>query len=163
MNPLATSAIVLAFLVAGASFGFLLRAVLPPHHLSEQSKDTIKLAVGLVGTMVALILGLLVASAKSFFDAQSAELTQMAAQVVCSIALWRTMDRQRRERGIYCAPAHSAFSNDNGHKLLRIRLRWIRHRLARKPSPKRLWSYRRRTTCSAPCARMRSAQFTISD
>jgi hypothetical protein len=66
MNPLATSAIVLAFLVAGASFGFLLRAVLPPHHLSEQSKDTIKLAVGLVVTMVALILGLLVASAKSF-------------------------------------------------------------------------------------------------
>jgi hypothetical protein len=82
MNPLATSAIVLAFLVAGASCGFLLRAVLPPHHLSEQSKDTIKLAVGLVGTMVALILGLLVASAKSFFDTQSAELTQMAAQVV---------------------------------------------------------------------------------
>jgi hypothetical protein len=82
MSPLATSSIVFACLVAGTSSGLLLRTVLPPHQLSEQSKDTIKLTAGLIGTMVALILGLLVASAKSFFDTQSAEMAQMAAQVV---------------------------------------------------------------------------------
>jgi hypothetical protein len=82
MNPLATSSIVFACLVVGTSSGLLLRTVLPPHHLSEQSKDTIKLTAGLIGTMVALILGLLVASGKSFFDTQSAELAQSAAQVV---------------------------------------------------------------------------------
>jgi hypothetical protein len=82
MNPLAASSIVFACLVVGTSSGLLLRTVLPPHHLSEQSRDTIKLTAGLIGTMVALILGLLIASAKSFFDTQSAELAQMAAQVV---------------------------------------------------------------------------------
>ena len=82
MSPLAASSIVFACLVVGTLSGLLLRTVLPSHHLSEQSKDTIKLTAGLIGTMVALILGLLVASAKSFFDTQSAELTQMAAQVV---------------------------------------------------------------------------------
>ncbi len=82
MNPVATSIIVFACLVAGTSSGLLLRTVLPPQHLSEQSKDTIKLTAGLIGTMVALILGLLIASAKSFFDTQSAELAQSAAQVV---------------------------------------------------------------------------------
>jgi len=82
MNPLAASSIVFACLVVGTLSGLQLRTVLPSHHLSEQSKDTIKLTAGLIGTMVALILGLLVASAKSFFDTQSAELTQMAAQVV---------------------------------------------------------------------------------
>ncbi|HEY6347562.1 MAG TPA: hypothetical protein VIY49_39230 [Bryobacteraceae bacterium] len=82
MNPPATSSIVFACLVVGTSSGLLLRTVLPPHHLSEQSKDTIKLTAGLIGTMVALILGLLVASAKTFFDTQSAELAQSAAQVV---------------------------------------------------------------------------------
>jgi len=52
---------------------------LPDHHLSAESKEVVKLGMGLVGTMAALILGLLVASAKSSFDAQSSELTQASA------------------------------------------------------------------------------------
>src|SRR5215471_4193461 len=62
--------------------GMWLRGVLPQHHLNDETKDLIKLGVGLVGTMAALLLGLLVASAKSSYDTRSSELTQMAASAV---------------------------------------------------------------------------------
>jgi hypothetical protein len=39
-----------------------LRGVLPRRHLDDETKDLLKLGVGLVGTMAALLLGLLVAS-----------------------------------------------------------------------------------------------------
>jgi hypothetical protein len=59
-----------------------LRSVLPKHHLEPETKDVVKLGMGLVGTMAALILGLLVASAKGNHDAQSAELTQASANIL---------------------------------------------------------------------------------
>ncbi len=60
----------------------LLRAQLPQSHLGPESKDVIKLAMGLAGTLIALVLGLLIWSAKSFHDTQTAELTQLFAQLV---------------------------------------------------------------------------------
>ena len=62
--------------------GILLSRALPEHHLSANSKDVVRIGMGLVSTMAALVLGLLVSSAKSFYDAQSSELTQMSATVV---------------------------------------------------------------------------------
>src|SRR6266581_7967194 len=82
MNPIATSLIVFACVFGGAVCGILLNRALPPTHLSADSKDVVKMGMGLVATMAALVLGLLVSSAKSFYDAQSAELTQMSASVV---------------------------------------------------------------------------------
>jgi hypothetical protein len=73
--------IVLACVFGGALLGIFLHAVLPQHHLSNETKDIVKLGMGLVGTMAALVLGLLVASAKGSYDAQSAELTQLSANV----------------------------------------------------------------------------------
>jgi len=58
-----------------------LRALLPEHHLSQDSKDVVKLGMGLIGTIAALVLGLLVASAKSSFDSQKNLLAQMAANI----------------------------------------------------------------------------------
>jgi hypothetical protein len=54
--------------------------VLPQTHLSADTRDTVKLAMGLVATMTALILGLLVASAKGSYDAQRSQVIQMAAK-----------------------------------------------------------------------------------
>jgi hypothetical protein len=62
--------------------GLWLRGVLPERHLDGDTKDLIKLGVGLIGTMAALLLGLLVASAKSSYDTKSGEVTQMAANVI---------------------------------------------------------------------------------
>jgi hypothetical protein len=81
MSSVTISSIVFACVFGGALLGILLHAVLPQHHLSNESKDIVKLGMGLVGTMAALVLGLLVASAKGSYDAQSAELTQMSANI----------------------------------------------------------------------------------
>jgi hypothetical protein len=59
-----------------------LRPALAQQHLSADTKDSVKLGMGLVGTMAALILGLLVAAAKSAYDAEKSEVTQMAAKIV---------------------------------------------------------------------------------
>jgi hypothetical protein len=81
MSSTIISLIVLACVFGGALFGIFLHAVLPQHHLTNETKDIVKLGMGLVGTMAALVLGLLVASAKGSYDAQSAELTQLSANI----------------------------------------------------------------------------------
>jgi len=70
------------FAFGGALLGMRIHASLPDHHLSTDTKDVVKLGIGLVGTMTALVLGLLLASAKNFYDTQSAELADMSARVV---------------------------------------------------------------------------------
>jgi hypothetical protein len=85
INPLSSAAIALlvfACLFGAALLGSLLRAVLPEHHLNAETKDSVKLTMGLVATMSALILGLLIAAAKDKYDKESAGVTQMAAKVI---------------------------------------------------------------------------------
>jgi hypothetical protein len=82
MSSLTASFLVFAVVCGGAVVGMLLRFAVPMHHLSAESKDVIKLGIGLVGTMTALVLGLLISSAKGSFDAQSTGLTQASANIV---------------------------------------------------------------------------------
>jgi hypothetical protein len=82
MSTIAIGSIVFAFLLGGTLLGIAFRGALPQHHLGADTKETVKLAMGLVATMAALVLGLLVASAKGSYDAQSTELTEMSAKVV---------------------------------------------------------------------------------
>jgi hypothetical protein len=62
--------------------GLLLRGLLPDYHLRDESKDTIKLGAGMIATVSALVLGLLVASAKNAFDTTEEEITQRAAKII---------------------------------------------------------------------------------
>ncbi len=62
--------------------GMVLHLILPEHHLASDSKDVIKLGMSLTATMSALILALLIASAKSSYDAQRNEITQMSANII---------------------------------------------------------------------------------
>jgi hypothetical protein len=82
VNPIEISAIVFGCAFGGALLGMWLRARLPAQHLTDETKDVVKLGVGLIGTMAALVLGLLVASAKSSWDQRRGELTQMAANTI---------------------------------------------------------------------------------
>jgi hypothetical protein len=82
MSSITISCIVLACIVAGALLGMLLRALLPQHHLSAETKDVVKVGMGLVGTMTALVLGLLIASAKNSFDTQRNGLAQLSANII---------------------------------------------------------------------------------
>jgi hypothetical protein len=71
-----------ACIFGGALLGMLLRTRLREHHLSAESKEVVKVGVGLIATMTALVLGLLVASAKSSFDEQKGEVAQMSANII---------------------------------------------------------------------------------
>jgi len=82
VSPIEVSTIIFCCLFGGALLGMWLGHALPERHLDAETKDLIKLGVGLIGTMAALLLGLLVASAKSAYDSRSNELTQMAANTV---------------------------------------------------------------------------------
>lgn len=82
MNPLLTSGIVLVCIFVSAVVGILLRRRLPDEHLSTDTKEVVKLVMGIVGTMTGMVLGLLVASAKSSFDGQRSGVSQLAANVV---------------------------------------------------------------------------------
>jgi hypothetical protein len=75
---------VIVFVSASGSVmaGLYLRKVLPAHHLSEESAGVVRLATGLIATMAALVLGLLISSAKGSFDTASSELVDTAAHVV---------------------------------------------------------------------------------
>jgi hypothetical protein len=82
MTPVETSSIVFAFAFGGALAGMFLGAALPENHLSPDSKSLVNLGMGVIGTIAALVLGLLVASAKASYDKQSDELTEVSANVV---------------------------------------------------------------------------------
>jgi len=82
MNPVTVSLLIF-FCVCGLGLGAMrLRSALPEHHLSADTKDTVKLAMGLVATMTALILGLMVASAKTAYDAEKSDVTTAAVRFV---------------------------------------------------------------------------------
>src|ERR1700712_3149363 len=82
MTALIISSIVLVCVFGSGMFGLLLRSSIPDHHLSDDSTAIVKLGAGLMATLAALVLGLLIASAKVSFDRLSDEFTQTAATVV---------------------------------------------------------------------------------
>ena len=82
MSPLEISAMVFACVFGGALLGLWLGGILPPHHLNDETKSVVTLGVGLIGTMAALLLGLMVAAAQSSYGARASELTEMAANTI---------------------------------------------------------------------------------
>jgi hypothetical protein len=80
MSPYTKGAIAFACVFGAALLAMRLRAALPEHHRSGETKDTVKLAMGLVATMAALVLGLLVASAKGAYDTEKSQVVQMAGK-----------------------------------------------------------------------------------
>src|SRR5947209_17011996 len=78
MNAIALSCITFACISGGALLGMFL----PGHHLSTDDKDFVRLGTGLIGTIAALVLGLLIASAKSSYDTQSTQVTHMTSNIV---------------------------------------------------------------------------------
>ncbi len=82
MSPIAISVVVFACVFCGALLGILIHFLLKNEHITPESKEAVRLAMGVIATTVALVLGLLTASAKSFYDNSNAEMTQLATDVV---------------------------------------------------------------------------------
>src|ERR1700759_351787 len=82
MTNLLISLLVFALIFGGAVAGMAVRPLLSEHHLHSDSKDVVKLTAGLVGTLTALVLGLLIASAKTTFDQKTNQVRQLTATVL---------------------------------------------------------------------------------
>ena len=83
MASLLTALLTLACLCAGTVLGSLIRSRLPDHHLRDDSRDVVKMASGMIATLVALVIGLLVSSSKSTYDQASYGVTQIGAKMNC--------------------------------------------------------------------------------
>ena len=81
MNTVTTSFFIFGLLAIAVSLGIMVRRFVPNEHVTADSKDTVKLALGLVSTTTALILGLLVSSAKGAYDTERNEVIQMAGKI----------------------------------------------------------------------------------
>ena len=120
MTPALIGMLVFVCTFGGALVGLWLRSALPDHHLSPDSKDTVKVGIGLIATMTALVLGLVTASAKSAFDALNTAVQHTAADV---LALDRTLARY--------GPESTAIREALAHVIAqRLELTWPQH-----PSP----------------------------
>jgi Protein of unknown function (DUF4239) len=82
MAPITVALLAFALALAGIVLGGVFRRFLPESHLNPDSKEVVKLSMGLVATLAALVLGLLVASAKSSYDARESEIHQVTAYVI---------------------------------------------------------------------------------
>ena len=114
MTPIVIGTLVFVCTLGGALAGMQLRARLPGHHLSDESKETVKLGVGVIATMTALVLGLVTASAKNAFDTMDTTVKQSAADIL-------TFDRVLARYGPETAEIRGALKEALGH---RIEMTW---------------------------------------
>ena len=66
----------------GAVLGLLLGGLLPAEHLRDNSRATLKVVTGMIATLAALVLGLLISSANTSFDAIDTAITQSGARII---------------------------------------------------------------------------------
>ena len=82
MSAWQISLLAFAIIFGGAVLGVLLRPLLSESHLQPDSKDVVRMATGLIGTLAALVLGLLIASANSSFDQKTNQVRQLTATII---------------------------------------------------------------------------------
>lgn len=82
MNSVVVSSIVFASIFAAALLGIVIRRALPEDHVASDAREVIKLATALMATMAALVLGMLVSSAKSSYDTSKNEVAEMSSDIV---------------------------------------------------------------------------------
>jgi len=96
MRPVAISLLVFTLTSGGFLAAMLLSSAIPEHHLSKDSRETVKLGIGLIATITALVLGLVIASVKSSFDDLSTAVKHTAVEI---LTLDRTLARYGPETG----------------------------------------------------------------
>lgn len=82
MSPLAISFVICLVVLGGIFTGAACRRVLPTSHVSKETQDVVRLGTGLIATIAALVVGLLIGSAKSSFDTRNAQIKQLTANVI---------------------------------------------------------------------------------
>lgn len=82
MSSITISSIAFACVFGGALVAMFVKRCLPAHHLSAESKDVVKLGMGLIASLAALVMGLLIATSKGTYDSQSNAVKELSAKVI---------------------------------------------------------------------------------
>ena len=82
MNPTLVSVIAFLCVSGGIVLGLFLHTALPPHHFKDDSRSAVQLGMGVIGTMTAILLGVLIGSGKGFYDSENKELTEVSAKIL---------------------------------------------------------------------------------
>jgi hypothetical protein len=100
MSSLAIACVMFGCVLLSTMAAMMIARRLPEHHLGGESRDVVKLGLGVIGTLTALVLGLLVAATKGTYDAQTATVKEFAAQLaVLDRVLSRYGAEAREARG----------------------------------------------------------------
>jgi len=110
LSGITIAALTLALTFGCALAGTFIRSWLPPPHLSKESQDIVRLGMGLVATMTALLLGLVTAAAKSTFDTHDNALRNSAANIL-------TLDRHLARYGPETAPTRDLIRRAVAYRL----------------------------------------------
>ena len=71
-----------AAVFGGALIGLFVRRRLPVHHLSAETQSAVTVSVAVIGTLSALVLGLMISAANSSFSKASDEVRDSSLQVI---------------------------------------------------------------------------------
>ena len=99
--------------MGGALIGIYLNRVLPPEHVKSETRQAVNIAIGLISTLAALVLGLMVASAKSSFDARAEDIREIAARIII-------LDQTLRDYGQSTTDAREQLKNAIEARLQRL-------------------------------------------
>jgi hypothetical protein len=81
MTPITASVLVVICIFVGGLIGLSLNRVLRPHHLSKETQDVVRLGIGMISVLASLVLGLLIATAKSSYDTTNSAIRHFAAEL----------------------------------------------------------------------------------
>jgi type VI protein secretion system component VasK len=82
LKAVVLSIIIFACIIGGAVLGIFLRAILPERHLTEDSRNMVTIGMGIVATMAAIAVGLMIQGAQISFSSQRSDLIEMSAKIV---------------------------------------------------------------------------------
>jgi hypothetical protein len=114
------AALVFACVFGSAMLGLFTHGALPAHHLTPEAKDVVKLGTGLIATLAALVLSLLISSAKTSFDRMDEEIVENAARVVSLDRMLADYGPETKEvrdhlKHAYAAWLHQLFPDKEHH------------------------------------------------
>jgi hypothetical protein len=101
MTSLEIGLLIWATVVSGALLGMLLGRRLPSHHMSSETKSVISASMAVLGTMTALVIGLLISSAHSSYSTRNGALAELSADII-------QLDGLLRRYGPEAAPVRQA-------------------------------------------------------
>lgn len=81
MNSITAGLLVAVCIFSGGIGGLYLHRFLPRDHLTRETQDVVKLGVGMLSVLASLVLGLLIATAKTSYDTTDQSIRNYAAEL----------------------------------------------------------------------------------